>query len=78
MLTVAQLIEQLQELNPLMHVVISRDEEGNGYRHASGADDNAWVLDMDMQDAEFDTYCQEDVNNGDVDIDEASQVVVLW
>ncbi len=43
-MTVAELIAELQKMDPNRIVVCQEDSEGNGYRLLMGADDNAAYL----------------------------------
>lgn len=40
-MTVRELVEQLQKMDPDRLVVVQKDAEGNGYSPLEGADDNA-------------------------------------
>ena len=50
MLTVAELIKQLQGLDPALPVVLQSDPEGNRYLHCRGADDDAKITGNDGRD----------------------------
>lgn len=64
MLTVAELIKQLQGLDPALPVVLQSDYEGNRYLHCRGADDDAKITGsesygleiMSIDDAEEEGY----------------------
>lgn len=54
-MTVAQLIEQLQELDPEMEVFLQKDSEGNGFETCRGADGHC-VFYYDENSGEFEIY----------------------
>lgn len=83
-MTVAELIAELQTMDPTRVVVLQKDAEGNGYSPLQGADDNAaygahstWTGDVGRQ-----TLSDDDRSNGydDGDLAPAGAVpcVVLY
>lgn len=63
MITVADLIKELQRLPQDCFIVLQKDDEGNGYRFANGADDDAFF--HGEQKWEFDSlYTKEDIVDG--------------
>ena len=73
-LTVKQLIAQLGDMSPDTLVVLQKDSEGNGYRHANGADRDTFVKASDRGE-----YFLDVINEDDRDDDEDYiQVVTLY
>ncbi len=67
-MTVKELIEELQKMDPDRIVVQQDDSEGNGYRLVSGIDDNAaylpessWHGDVKYQTLPGEEYDEEDL-----------------
>jgi len=79
-MNVGELIEQLQKLDPKLTVVLQKDDEGNGYRKANGADGDCYTEDLE-------SYWMEVVSSSDRDEliedfggleEDYTQVVVLY
>ena len=79
---VKELIEELEKLNPEKEVILSKDEEGNGFIPLSAVSDNAvyvseyneiWPEELTEEMKKI-WYTKEDVYDGDGGV----KSVVLW
>ena len=73
---VSELIEKLQKMNPELQIILSRDEEGNGYEYLRYIDDNCVYDDREVYLAELTEECKKQGFEED-DVREGTRVVLL-
>lgn len=77
-MTVAELIEKLSEFPGNLPVLTAKDEEGNGYRHVYGADDDAYCSSMEIEEHEPEfVYYLSDIES-DNEMENYMQLVVIY
>lgn len=73
-MTVRELIEALQAIDPDMLVVLQKDPEGNGYSPLAGAEPAYYVADSTWS---GEVYGQTDIDSGDAP-DGGQTALILW
>lgn len=76
MITVKNLIKELKKMPQDAVVVIQEDSDGNGYRKCVGVDNNTYV--SDIQHWLLDVRTSEDIVDCEEDLEEFTQVVVIY
>lgn len=74
-MTVKELIEILKDLPEDREIVMSCDAEGNGYSPLADADPQRWYTPETTWSG--DVHHPDDIESGEVELDESSKLVVL-
>lgn len=77
-MTVKELIEELQKMDPAKLVVMSSDAEGNGYSPLEGADDTRLYVADTTYSGEVYNDEPEDPDDDEADLSESVPCVVLF
>lgn len=73
-MTVAELIERLQQLDPALPVILAKDGEGNGFSPACEVAVDMYVAETTWSGYMVDQGADEDTEEDD----EANPVAVIW